>query len=347
MEALGALARRRQCVSEIRQDPTTEEWVIMARERTKRPHDFVRQQTKSELPAFSPSCPFCPGNDSETPPEVLSYRSGKAQKWRVRVFANQFPALRPEGSTLRRDEERFFLSMNGIGVHEVIVETPVHNKPLALMEDGGVEDVLRAYQERHNVLSRMSFAKLVIIFKNQGPSAGTSLEHPHSQLVATPIVPKHIRMKYEVAIRYYDNTGRCLYSDLVDRELAAGKRVVMETEKFVVFHPFASHHPFETWVVPRIHQASFGNALAKDLKDLAHVLRIALLKLYRGLNNPDFNYVIDTAPVGDENKNYYLWHLRIIPRPTEVAGFEIGSGININTALPEETARFMREQKDE
>lgn len=334
-------------MSEIRQDPTTEEWVIMAKERAKRPHDFVRQQAKPELPPFSPSCPFCPGNETKTPPEVLLYQSKKAKGWRVRAFANQFAALRPEGGTVRREEDGFFLDMDGIGVHEVIVETPVHNKPLALMEDSGVEDVLSAYQERHNALSRMSFVKLVIIFKNQGPSAGTSLEHPHSQLIATPIVPKHIRMKYEVAIRYYDNTGRCLYSDLVDHELRTGKRVAMETEKFVVFHPFASHQPFETWIVPRIHQACFGNASAEDLANLARVLRITLLKLYRGLNNPDFNYVIDTTPVGDENKNYFLWHLRIIPRLTEVAGFEIGSGININTALPEETAQFMREQKAE
>jgi UDPglucose--hexose-1-phosphate uridylyltransferase len=334
-------------MSEIRQDPTTEEWVIMAKERAKRPHDFIRQRAKPELPPFSSSCPFCPGNETKTPPEVLAYRGKKAQGWRVRAFANQFAALRPEGSTVRREEEGFFVDMDGIGVHEVLVETPVHNKPLALMKDSGVEDVLCAYQERYNALSRMSFVKLVIIFKNQGPSAGTSLEHPHSQLVATPVVPKHIRMKYEVAIRYYDNTGRCLYSDLVDHELRAGKRVVMETEKFVVFHPFASHQPFETWIVPKIHQACFGNASAEDLENLAHVLRIILLKLYRGLNNPDFNYVIDTAPVEDENKDYYLWHLRIIPRLTEVAGFEIGSGININTALPEETVPFMREQKVE
>ena len=334
-------------MSEIRQDPTTEEWVVIAKERARRPHDFIRRQPRPELPPFSSSCPFCPGNETKTPPEVLLYRGEKARDWRVRAFANQFAALEPGGTTVRREEEGFFLHMDGIGIHEVIVETPVHNKPLALMEGSGVEDVLRAYQERHNALSRLSFVKLVIIFKNQGLSAGTSLEHPHSQLVATPIVPKHIRMKYEVAIRYYDKTGRCLYSDLTENELKTGKRVVMETEKFVVFHPFASHQPFETWIVPRIPQACFGNASAEDLENLAHVLRIILLKLYRGLNNPDFNYVIDTAPGEYENKDYYLWHLRIIPRLAEVAGFEIGSGININTALPEETARFMREQKVE
>jgi UDPglucose--hexose-1-phosphate uridylyltransferase len=334
-------------MSEIRLDPPTEEWVVIATERAKRPHDFARQQAKPELPAFSPSCPFCPGNESMTPPETISCPGEKGQGWRVRGFANRFAALIAGDNTMRREEEGFFLDMDGMGVHEVIVETPAHNQPLALQEDGGLEDVLRAYQERYNAISRIPFVRLIIIFKNQGASAGTSLEHPHSQLVAVPVVPKHFRMKYEVSIRHYDNTGRCLYADLIERELKIGRRVVKETEKFVVFHPFASRQPFETWVVPKKQQASFGNASAEDLETLAHFLRIVLLKLYRGLNNPDFNYVIDTAPVGDENKNYYMWHLRIIPRLTEVAGFEIGSGININTALPEETAKFIRELKVE
>ena len=330
-------------MSEIRQDPTTGEWVIMARERARRPRDFVRRQARPELPVFLLSCPFCPGNEAMTPAETLSYRDEKAGSWRVRAFANRFPALTPEGSTMRSEEKGFFLNMDGVGVHEVIVETPAHNKPLALVEDAGVEDVLRAYHERYNALSRMSFVKLIVIFKNHGLSAGTSLEHPHSQLVAIPVVPRHVRMEHEVAMRYYDDRGECLYSDLAGHELSTGKRIVMETGRFVVFHPFASHQPFETWIVPKMHQASFGSASAEELEDLAHVLRIVLLKLYRGLENPDFNYVIDTAPVADENEDYYLWHLRIIPRLTEVAGFEIGSGININTALPEETARFMRE----
>jgi UDPglucose--hexose-1-phosphate uridylyltransferase len=334
-------------MTEIRQDPTTKEWVIMAKERSKRPHDFVRQQADPDLPVFSPSCPFCPGNEAMVPPEVLSYRDRASESWHVRAFANRFPALAPGGNTMRREEDGFFLDMDGVGAHEVIVETPVHNRPLALMECSGVEDVLRAYHERYNALNRMPFVKLIIIFKNHGPSAGTSLKHPHSQLVATPLVPGHIRMRYEVAIRHYDDTGRCLYSDLVSHELRVGTRIVIETEKFVGFHPFASHRPFETWIVPKAHQACFGNASAEELRGLAHILRITLLKLYQGLNNPDFNYVIDTAPVGDENKDYYLWHLRIIPRLTEVAGFEIGSGININTALPEETAQFMRELKVE
>jgi UDPglucose--hexose-1-phosphate uridylyltransferase len=329
-------------MSELRQDPTTEEWVIIARERAKRPSDFVHRRPKRELPDFSPSCPFCPGNESMTPHETLLYQQQDGNGWQVRAFANKFAALNPNGKTARNIKEGFFTEMSGVGIHEVIVETPLHNKSLAFMEESEALSVLNAYHERYQKLSQQPFAKLIIIFKNHGAAAGTSLEHSHSQLVVTPVVPKHIRMRHEVAIHYYDNYGRCLYSDLMEHELKSGKRIVMETEEFLAFHPFASQRPFETWIVPKKHQASFGNVSLGDLGNLAHVLRLILLKLYRGLNDPDFNYVIDTAPVGDENEPYYMWHMRIIPRLTELAGFEIGSGIYINTAVPEQTAQFMR-----
>jgi UDPglucose--hexose-1-phosphate uridylyltransferase len=334
-------------MSEIRQDPTTKEWIIIASARSKRPHDFVHQKSRQELPAFSPSCPFCPGNEAMTPPESFALRDKGDKRWRIRVFDNHFPALTPKGSTERREEAGFFLDMDGIGVHEVIVETPKHNASLALANDNQVVDILLTYQKRYIALTEMPFLKLIIIFKNHGPSAGTSLEHPHSQLVATPVVPRHTRIRHEIAAQYYDDTGRSLYSDMVNHELEVGKRVVMDTDKFAVFHPFASHSPFETWITPRTYQASFCNVSPEDLSSLAHVLRKTLLKLYRGLNDPDYNFIIDTAPMGDENKDYYLWHIRIIPRLTEVAGFEIGTGIYINTALPEETAQFMREFKAE
>jgi UDPglucose--hexose-1-phosphate uridylyltransferase len=198
-----------------------------------------------------------------TSPEVPLYQDQSDERGQVRVFANKFPALLPDGSTMRKKDGSFFLGMAGVGIHEVIVETPLHNKPLALMEDSGVGAVLRAYQRRYNTIAQMPFVKSIIIFKNYGPAAGTSLEHPHSQLVATPVVPRHIRAQCEVATLYYDDTGRCLCSDVVDHELSTGKRIVMETERFVVFHPFASRRPFETWVAPKVQQACFGNASAE------------------------------------------------------------------------------------
>lgn len=330
-------------MSEIRQDPTTKEWVIITKERRKRPSDFTHQELRNEKPSTINSCPFCPGNESMTPPEVLCYKNSNTNSWQVRVFANKFPAVTPEGSTLRTIEHGIFLGMEGRGCHEVIVETPEHNRTLALMKDMEISQVLRAYRERYQAMVQTPSIKSIIIFKNHGLRAGTSLEHPHSQLVATAIVPRYMRMQYEVAINYYDDNGQCLYTDLTSRELDAGTRIVMETERFVVFHPFASHRPFETWIMPRDNQPSFALSSTEDIQSLAPVLRLTLLKLYRGLNNPDYNFVIDSAPAGEEHSGFYQWHMRIIPRITESAGFEIGSGIFINTALPEETAQFMRD----
>jgi UDPglucose--hexose-1-phosphate uridylyltransferase len=329
-------------MSEIRQDPTTKEWVIITTERSKRPSDFIHLELRNEKSSTIKSCPFCPGNESMTPPEVLSYKNVNTNSWQVRVFDNMFPAVTSGDSTLRKIDHGIFLSMAGIGHHEVIVETPAHHKTLALMNDVEISEVLRAYRERYEAMVQIPSVKSIIIFKNHGLRAGTSLEHPHSQLVATAIVPRHMRMQYEVAIRYYDDNGRCLYSDLIARELEAGTRIVLETERFVVFHPFASHRPFETWIMPRNDQSSFAQSSIEDIQCLASVLRLTLLKLYNGLNNPDYNLVIDNPPVGEEHTGFYQWHIRIIPRITETAGFEIGSGIFMNTALPEETAQFIR-----
>ncbi|MBN1191287.1 MAG: galactose-1-phosphate uridylyltransferase [Dehalococcoidales bacterium] len=330
-------------MSEIRQDPTTKEWVIIATERRKRPSDFIHRSSRDEKPSYISSCPFCPGNEDQTTPAIYTAAGPDGSPWQVRVVPNKYPALTPEGDTSRRVERGCFLSMQGTGFHEVIVETPLHNKPLALMNDYEVSQVLLAYRQRYLDLSADPDIKSIIIFKNHGPGAGTSLEHPHSQLVATPVVPRHMRMQYEVAISYFDDNGTCLYNDIMMRELAAGERIVMETDEYVIFHPFASHRPFETWLMPRANQTSFSQASPEDIHDLAKVLRLYLLKLYRGLDNPDFNLVIDSAPVGEGHTDFYQWHVRIIPRITEAAGFEIGSGIYINTALPEETAAFIRD----
>lgn len=332
-------------MSEIRLDPTTEEWVIFAMIRANRPDDLKRKQAKPELPVFSVNCPFCPGNEVMTPEEILSYRDNDSGRWRVRVVANRYPALAPGGNIGRNTEADLFTSMDGVGVHEVIIESPEHNKVLALQTEDEVVEVLRAYRERYNIIKNQPLVKLIIIYKNYGQMAGTTLEHGHSQLLATPVIPRQMRIQYEVAARYYDSNGRCLYCDIADREIKTGRRLIMETDSFIVFHPFASHSPFETWIVPRAACASFGNVAEKELVELARVLRVNLLKLYKGLNNPDYNYVISSAPVEDENRDYYRWHVRIIPRITEMTGFEIGTGINMNTLLPEQTAGFIRELK--
>ncbi|MFH0809242.1 MAG: galactose-1-phosphate uridylyltransferase [Pseudomonadota bacterium] len=331
---------------ELRQDPASKRWVIIARERSKRPHAFVRLDENGPVaPAYSSECPFCGGNEELTPPETFAVRDGTAADtpgWRVRAVPNKFAALLPVGSTERRTENEFFRWMDGVGKHEVIVESPVHNLHMALMDDSQVQSVVAAYRERYLALREDTRFKLILIFKNHGVSAGTSLEHPHSQLVATPVVPNDIRTMFQRAFDFYDDTGSCVYCQMLAEELRLGKRLILETDGFVVFHPFASRMPFETWIVPRKHGASFGLLTVAEASELAVVLKQALRRIHFGLKNPDFNMIIQTAPVKDEFEEYFHWHIQILPRLTTAAGFEMGTGIYINVALPEETAQFMR-----
>ena len=331
-------------MSELRQDQTTKEWVILAPERAKRPRQKPRKNPKDEIPDWDASCPFCPGNEAKTPHETLRIPvSSKGSDWEVRVITNKFAALQPTGSTERIEEGLFFHKMNGFGVHEVIIESPSHNTPMALMPYQQVEKVITVYQQRYNALKKMRKLKHITIFKNHGRESGTSLVHPHSQLVATPVAATYYRRKFDVAFDYYDDMGRCLYCSLIACELEKGERVVAETEQFVILHPYASRVPWETWIIPKVHRASFGLYPQKSLGELAMVLKDTLLCLYRGLENPALNFMIDTTTTEDEVNPYYHWHIRVVPRLTLRAGFEMGSGIYINSALPEQTARLMNQ----
>ena len=331
-------------MSIIRQDPTTKEWVIIAAERKRRPHEFAKPAGAPAMSQEEASCPFCPGQEAATPDEIFRIPAPKESGWVVRVTSNKFPALGQTGSLERREEGPLFREMDGVGMHEVIIETPSHDRVLALMTDQEVADVLITYQVRYKALRKDPRLKYIIVFKNHGEAAGTSLSHPHSQLVATPVPPMLLRRKYEVAVTHYDDTGRCLYCDVAEEERKAKRRIVLETDRFLVFHPFASRVPFETWIMPKQHQPSFGQVSEGDLRELAPVLRRMLRALYDLLGNPDFNYIIHSAPIEDENKDYYLWHIQILPRVNTIAGFELGSGVYITTMLPEESAAVMRDQ---
>lgn len=334
-------------MSEFRLDPTTHEWVLIATERARRPHDFVGAGTRPVPPPFVESCPFCPGNESQTAGERVSYADPATGKWRVRVVDNKYPAVHEGGSTKRRHEHPFALSLDGVGAHEVVIETPDHSRHFGLLDDDEAFDVARALKDRLVSLSSREEVRQVLIFKNHGPSAGTSLTHPHSQIAATPVVPWHRRHQYDVAVKHYDEEGINLYQDLVEFELEEHERIVADSSGFVELHPYASRKPFETWIVPRVARSSLATVPDDELRDFSVMLRDALRALCYGLNNPDYNYILYTVPTGDEDEPYYCWHVRIYPRLTAVAGFEIGSGMHINTSLPEETARFMRELRKE
>jgi UDPglucose--hexose-1-phosphate uridylyltransferase len=326
---------------EIRQSPATREWVIIATERAKRPEDFLSKEKKECLPRRSSRCPFCPGNEHKTPPEIVSNRDDKGN-WTVRVVPNKFPALIPQGDVVREEDRDFFRSMPGLGQHEVIIETPIHCASFGQIDDEKAYEIVSMYHDRYRVLSQDKRFKLITIFRNQGEGAGTSLEHPHSQIVATPIVPLHIRHRLEEATRYYDNHGECVFCRMIEMEKKEKARVVMEGNGFIVIEPFASRGPFETWILPLEHRSTFGEVTRTDLGGFARVLNNLLGKFVAGLENPALNMVIQTAPTNEEEEDYFHWHVKIFPRMATPAGFELGTGVYINTVLPEVAAEYLR-----
>jgi UDPglucose--hexose-1-phosphate uridylyltransferase len=332
---------------EIRQDQATKRWVIMARERAKRPRDLVSKPSGlPPEPERSPTCPFCPGNEAMTPPELAAHRPGggapDSPGWQVRVVPNRFPALSPEGELAVRDPY-WFTNVTGVGAHEVIIESPLHNASPATMEVEQVTQVLLLAGQRFEHLQRDRRLNYIAFFRNNGLSAGSSLSHPHTQIIATPIAPTNVRLEIEEARRHYDDRMHCVYCETIEKERDAGVRVVLETEAFFVFEPFASRWPFETWIVPTQHASTMASDGEDRMRRLAVVLHRTLRALYLALDDPAYNLVLHEAPLRDSCEDYWHWHIEILPRLSTAAGFELGTGIWINSMLPEEAAAHLRD----
>ena len=328
---------------ELRKDPITGRWVIIATDRAKRPTDFVREKVEIRGSGF---CPFCSGNESKTPPEILAYRKDGSQRdmpgWSLRVVANKFPALGIEG-TLNRQGEGLYDKMNGIGAHEVIIETPDHSLTLASMPARAVEDVLWAFRDRILDLKKDRRFKYILIFKNHGEAAGASLEHTHSQLIALPVVPKRVREEVDSAKEYYNFKERCIFCDIIRQEVEDTVRLIAENQAFMALAPYAPRFPFEMWIVPKVHQSAFEESQKYEFEQLAVMLKDMLTRLDKVLDSPAYNYIIHTSPIPEASNDYYHWHLEIMPKLTKVAGFEWGTGFYINPTPPEESAKFLRE----
>jgi UDPglucose--hexose-1-phosphate uridylyltransferase len=335
-------------VPELRKDPITGRWVIISTDRSKRPSDFSRERAGIKSASF---CPFCPGNESKTPPEILAYRTGETARsdsanWNLRVVPNKFPALRIEGD-LDRQADGMFDKMNGIGAHEVIIETPNHMETLATMPVKRVEDVLWAFRDRILDLKQDRRFKYIMVFKNHGEAAGASLDHPHSQLIALPILPKQVVEELEGAKRYFSNKERCIFCDIIRQESESRVRIAAENQDFITLSPYAPRYPFETWILPRRHESAFENSPSTLYENLAKMLRLVLNKAIQVLDDPAYNFVLHTSPIQENTNDYYHWHLEIIPKLTKTAGFEWGTGFYINPTPPEEAARFLREARVE
>lgn len=327
---------------ELRKDPVVGRWVIISTERARRPSDF---ETESVHPHGAP-CVFCPGNEERTPPEILALRPAGTRPntpgWTLRVVPNKFPALRIEGD-LEPSGEGPFDRMNGVGAHEVVIETADHMASLATLPVEHVTEVLLAFRDRVADLKKDARFEYVLAFKNHGEAAGASLEHPHSQLIATPIIPIMVVEELEGAARYYDRKERCVWCDIVRHERRAERRLIAEADGFVALAPFAPRFPFETWILPARHRSAFEESSVEELRALAGLLGDFLRRMNRVLRDPPFNFMLHTAPLKESSLEHFHWHLEVIPKLTRVAGFEWGSGFSINPVPPEDAAAVLRE----
>jgi len=329
---------------ELRKDPVVGRWVVISTERGQKPTDFPM---KVEPKRAEATCPFCAGREHATPPEVLAHRAHGAANspgWTVRVVPNKFPALMIEGELARRGEG-LYDRMNGVGAHEVIIETPDHVPDLADLSEERIAEVLSAFRARLNDLRHDKRLRYGLVFKNHGEAAGASLEHTHAQLIATPILPKAVQEEIEGARAYHTLKERCVFCDIVEQETSEGngRRVVRATPNFVSIVPFAARFPFECWILPRTHRPVYEAGDAAQDRELAGVLRDLLLRLNAALGRPPYNLVVHTSPYRDIDHEYYHWHIEIMPKLTKIAGFEWGTGFYINPTPPEDAAAFLRE----
>ncbi len=327
---------------ELRRDPIIGRWVIIAKDRGKRPSDFIIEKDRVK----GGFCPLCPGNESTTPPEVLAYGrpnfAPNTPGWTLRVVPNKFPALIIEGELDKRGEG-IYDKMNGIGAHEVIIETPNHSESPARMSREQMSLIFRAYRDRMLDLKNDQRFKYIIVFKNYGKAAGASLEHSHSQLIALPIVPHRIEEEIKGCLRYYEYKDRCVFCDIIRQERSQNIRIVAENREFIVLSPFAPRAPFELWALPKEHQSSYMDMTDDQLMGLTDIFSEVMRRLNRALPNVPYNYMLHTAPLKKPFLEHYHWHFEIMPKLTMVAGFEWGTGFYINPTPPEEAARFLRE----
>ena len=335
-------------MSEFRKDLLMNQWVIVADERRGRPNDYVVKSTGQSTAGAT--CPFCPGNEDKTPPEVMARRlmgsRPNGSGWQFRVVPNKFPALGP-GSKLGQQKESIYQKKDGIGVHEVIIETPNHHQIFQEMSDDRVTETLKIYQDRIRYHKNDKRLRYISLFRNYGVQGGASLMHPHSQLMGVPLVPPKVLDEIRRAKVFYREKNQCLSCEMIKTEVHLGKRVVAESDSYLCVAPYGGSFPFEVWILPKDHQSNFEVTPETKLTDLSGMIKSILKKQVLILNNPSYNFYIQSAPFQYHNLRrhdaYYHWQIRIIPRWVHWAGFELASGICINPVPPEETALCFRQ----
>ena len=329
--------KKQEAASELRMDLVSNDWVIIATGRSRRPETFAKNKAKRK--EVSPSdCPFCKETILD---QGVTLRYDKPDGvWSLISVKNKYPAV-SEDTDLNPRKVGPNRIINGVGFHEVII-TSDHNKQVAQFSKDQVKEVIDAYHARYLDLMTKEHIKYISIFHNHGPKAGASISHPHSQLIAIPVLDPHLRSSLDGADDYFRSQGKCVYCEMLEWDLKEGERIIYENEKFVVLCPFASQVSFEVRVYPKDHSPYFERMDEPTKWLFADALQMALDKTYKGLNDPDYNFYIHTAPCDGSNYDNYHWHLIISPKTSTWAGFELGTGVEISTIEPEKAAAYLK-----
>ncbi len=330
--------------SELRLDLISGDWVVVATNRAKKPDTFKKE--KRVIKEISTrECPFCNIKSQERP--VLIYSNGKkvldSKNWTTIVIPNKYPAFSPNPQLDKRTEGKLYQTMNGVGFHEVVI-TRDHKKQIAQFSADEAKELINVYQERYLGLKDKKFVNYISIFHNHGQEAGASVAHPHSQIITTPLIDSDLRKSILNSQKYFRVHKKCIYCEMDKWEMKNKKRIVFKNEHFLVICPFASKSAFEVIISPKKHLSYFEEITEKEKNSFAEALKIALYKLYKGLNDPAYNFYLHTAPCDGKNYDYYHWHWTILPKTTTWAGFEIGTRMEISTIEPEKAAEYLRKQ---
>ena len=353
-------AKKLKFPSELRFDLISQDWVVIATGRSKRPETFKKGKRKGK--EQSPKkCPFCKIETQEKPTLIFNkgkkVASGKNQKeWTTVVIPNKYPALIPYPKLERKKEGKFYQKMNAVGFHEVVV-TKDHKKTMGQFTAKEVKEVIDVYQARYLDLMKKNFVNYVSIFHNHGQEAGASISHPHSQIITTPLIDVDLKRAILNSEEYYRKTPegprrvgdygaskKCVYCQMNDWEMKIKKRIVFENKKFLVICPFASKAAFQVIISPKSHLSYFEKITEEEKWQLAEAFQVALNKIYKGLADPAYNFYMHTAPCDGKKYDFYHWHWTILPKTATWAGFEIGTRIEISTIEPEKAAQYLKKQ---
>lgn len=331
-------------MAEIRKDIITGDSVIISPERGKKPQDFKITENNPSEDIYKEDCPFCRGNEGQTPKEVLAYRTNHDDitDWSIRVVPNLYSALQKE-TAFEVLESDFYEKVSAAGSAEVLIEDGRHNVTLGQNDFDQVLRVLYAIKERIQELRNDERLKYINVFKNFGVSAGASKEHGHWQILSTPIIPNKVEKELEGAKKYFGKKRKCVYCEIIKNEINIQDRLIIDEDKFVAIAPYASKYAFETWIMPKRHFGNFDSCSHIEMSNLAKILKEVISKLENKLNYPPYNIVLHTIPIKMNEEKYYHWYLQICPKLFTEAGFEISSGININPTPPELAAQSLKE----